>query len=374
MSDEEFSLVMADQKPSEDSLEAIEALTNKLKKQHEQLLQDQKELATCRDDLQDRAKKFKERTKKLSQDLKEDEDSHKEEIRKEKAKVALLKEEEIDLMKHIEEVEAALQEEEAKYEHMKQQTDVFSAVPEKNMVFKGLTGVEGDSQFEMKPHIIYPMEGGTALITFEEEKVARNIVDMKEHCVNLGGECFITVGARPVQLLTPSLVEIQSEVSPRCILISNLPRMDTEPLLNKLEIHFSKTKNGGGEVEDREFLPDSGTVVITFLKSDFARGLAETEFHDVALLPRGKGHRVRVTPFLNGTVTKFKTKMRVCPRTVLLTGIPAVMERETLQDLLEIHFQKSGNSGGEIEAFLYNPQGHKTSALFTGVSEKKQEE
>lgn len=39
-------------------------------------------------------------------------------------------------------------------------------------------------------------------------------------------------------------------------------------MLNKLEIHFSKTKNGGGEVEDCEIMSDSWTVVITFVKGD----------------------------------------------------------------------------------------------------------
>ncbi len=68
-----------------------------------------------------------------------------------------------------------------------------------------------------------------------------------------------------------------------------------------------------------------------------------------------------------------QTRMSACPRTVLLTEIPAVMEQETLQDLLEIHFQKSSNGGGEIEAFLYNPQGQETSALFVGVSENGEE-
>lgn len=49
--------------------------------------------------------------------------------------------------------------------------------------------------------------------------------------------------------------------------------MDTDTLLNKLEIHFSKTKNGGGEVDDCEMLPDSGTVVLTFVDIDSEHAL-----------------------------------------------------------------------------------------------------
>ncbi len=69
-----------------------------------------------------------------------------------------------------------------------------------------------------------------------------------------------------------------------------------------------------------------------------------------------------------------QTEMLMCPRTVLLTGIPDVMERETLQDLLEIHFQKSSNGGGEIEAFLYNPLGQHITALFDSTPQNGEEE
>lgn len=51
-------------------------------------------------------------------------------------------------------------------------------------------------------------------------------------------------------------------------------------------------------------------------------------------------------------------------RTVLLTGIPDIMDKDNLQDNLEIHFQKTANGGGEVEGILYNPLGHTTLALF----------
>ena len=47
---------------------------------------------------------------------------------------------------------------------------VSTAVPERKVVFKGQTSDGVDSSgFEIKPRIVYPMEGGTALITFEED-------------------------------------------------------------------------------------------------------------------------------------------------------------------------------------------------------------
>lgn len=370
-SDEDFSLVV-DPQMSENTLEGVKAAINSYKKKHEQLLEEHKELAAARDDQRDIAKQCKQRADKLTQSTKDDQQSHKHKLADEQTKVYQLKLEHDELMKELQKVEAALKHQEAENNHLRQQTDVFSAVPEKKVVFTGLTAKADDAEkFEMKPHIVYPMEGGTALVTFEEESVAKKILAMKEHKVDLGGECSITVEAKPVHLMLPKLVEIDTDVCPRRILISNLPKMDTDTLLNKLEIHFSKTKHGGGEVDECEMMPDSGNVVITFVDKNLSEGLTETEYHEVKLLQTK--HKVRVTPFLNGKITNLETKTTVCPRTVLLTGIPVVMEQETLQDLLEIHFQKNGNGGGEIEAFLYNPVGQEASALFGGVSSGQEE-
>lgn len=46
-----------------------------------------------------------------------------------------------------------------------------TAVPEMKVVFNGETTEGADALgFDVKPHIMYPMEGGTAFITFEEEE------------------------------------------------------------------------------------------------------------------------------------------------------------------------------------------------------------
>lgn len=57
-------------------------------------------------------------------------------------------------------------------------------------------------------------------------------------------------------------------------------------------------------------------------------------------------------------------------RTVLLTGIPDIMDKDNLQDNLEIHFQKTTNGGGEVESIIYNPLDHTTLALFEEDSPK----
>ncbi len=59
---------------------------------------------------------------------------------------------------------------------------------------------------------------------------------------------------------------METQVCPRRILVSNLPKEEPEEkVLDKLDIHFSRTRNGGGEVENKDMLHDSGTVVIIFL-------------------------------------------------------------------------------------------------------------
>uniref|UniRef100_A0A3B4GJB2 Uncharacterized LOC102194017 n=1 Tax=Pundamilia nyererei TaxID=303518 RepID=A0A3B4GJB2_9CICH len=228
-SDEDFSLVPDSQ--SEDTLEGIKASIKNYKKKYDQLMEETKELTKTIQDRRDLKQQFKHRTDKLTQDLEADKRSYKDQLANEKSKLDLLKQEELKVVAEIKETNAAIKEEEANKKQLMQQADVFTSVPERDMVFKGATGNANNKQeFEMKPHIVYPMDGGTALITFEEEVVARKILELKKHQVDLGGECSITVEARPVHLMLPKLVEIDSEVSSQRILISNLPRMETETL------------------------------------------------------------------------------------------------------------------------------------------------
>ncbi|XP_054907794.1 interferon-induced protein 35 [Poeciliopsis prolifica] len=369
-SDEDFSLVT---EKDEETLEGIQALIKDYQRKYSALLEEQEDLKVSIKERQEMTQKFKDRTEKVTDGLKKDQIAFEEQIAAEKARLEALQQEDCELMEELQRLQAEIQKEDSQNAQLKERADVFSKMPEKNFVFSGKTGkADAEEEYEMKPHIRYPMEEGTALITFEEEDVAANILEKRIHKVDLGGECHITVEAQPVHLLMPSLVEIDTDVCPHRVLVSNLPKMDTEMLLNKLEIHFSKSKHGGGEVESCDFLPDSGTVVIAFVKDKIAEQLALTEHHKIDF--NKTKHTVRVTPFINGKITNLETRTSMCPRTVLLTGIPDVMDRETMQDMLEIHFQKNGNGGGEIEAFLYNPLGQQTLALFGSAAPEPGEE
>ncbi|NXJ69671.1 IN35 protein, partial [Rostratula benghalensis] len=248
------------------------------------------------------------------------------------------------------------------------------ALPEKKMVFKGLvTNKEDMDKLILTPEIRYPLLGGSALVTFEKAEVAQGIVEAKEHMVelNFGEEldefdrCRARVQAAPVHLLLPSALEIGLIRSSRSILVSNLPCLGIpdEALLDKLELFFSKTKNGGGEVESREFLDDSGQVVLTFVQDGVAEPLI-ARGHIQVLLGKKK-YDLKISPCLSGDISNLHLQPRRCPRTVLLSGIPDVLGAEPMRDTLEIHFQKASRGGGEVDTLAYVPEGRWGVAVFT---------
>lgn len=114
------------------------------------------------------------------------------------------------------------------------------------------------------------------------------------------------------------------------------------------------------------------------------------EFHNIRV--HEATHTVRVAPFISGQMSRLEVihsrqvqvytqdlvgscgrscvqpQVQACSRTVLLTGIPDVLDQDTLQDTLAVHFQKGSNGGGDILQCLYNPLGQCTSAIFSSAS------
>ncbi|NWS62113.1 IN35 protein, partial [Chunga burmeisteri] len=250
---------------------------------------------------------------------------------------------------------------------------MLPALPEKNMVFKGLvTNKEDMNKLMLTPLIHYPLLGGSALITFEKTEVAQRIIEQKEHIVELSyGEeleeidrCRVRVQAAPVDILLPSALEIRLTRSSRSIILSELPSLGIpeEALLDKLELFFSKTKNGGGEVESREFLDTPGQVVLTFAQDRVAEPLIARGRIQV-LIGKGK-YELKISPCVSGDITNMQLQPSRCPRTVLLSGIPDVLGEEPMRDALEIHFQKASRGGGEVDTLAYVPEGRQKVAVF----------
>lgn len=329
-----------------------------------QLTQDQQDLESSISETQTLSQQFRDRTEGLQQDLEEEQERSREQSTQDQEQLLLLQQEEAELQQELDRVLTQLREEETTTDTLRQQADVFSGAPERPLVFRGQTlRAQQRPGFSVQSEIEYPLEGGSALITFEEAAVAQQVISKRRHKVDLSEDFYMWVEARPVPLTLPHSVQVAAEVCPRRILVSDLPQMDRETLEDKLFIHFSKRTNGGGEVESSCVLPESGHAVISFCQDNIAKGLTETEYHSVRLTEGT--HRVRATPFVNGKITALETRTKRCQRSVLVVGIPDLADPETLQDLLEIHFQKRSSGGGEIEAVLYCPQGQRRTALFS---------
>ncbi|XP_074973123.1 interferon-induced 35 kDa protein isoform X2 [Phalacrocorax aristotelis] len=250
---------------------------------------------------------------------------------------------------------------------------MLRTLPEKKMVFKGLvTHKEDMNKLMLTPWIYYPLLGGSALITFEKAEVAQRIITVKEHVVELSygeeleelDQCRVRVQAAPVDILLPSALEIGLSRSSRSILVSDLPSLGIpeEALLDKLELFFSKRKNGGGEVESREFLDNSSQVVLTFVQDGVAEPLI-AKGHIEVLIGKGK-YKLKISPCISGDITNLQFQPSRCPRTVLLSGIPDVLGEDPMRDTLEIHFQKASRGGGEVDALAYVPAGRQGVAVF----------
>ncbi|XP_044274688.1 interferon-induced 35 kDa protein isoform X2 [Varanus komodoensis] len=215
------------------------------------------------------------------------------------------------------------------------------SAPERAMVFKGHVKEEKEDILTVVPQIQCPITGGSALITFESPEVAHRITGAGQHRVQLDDWSYVHVKAEPLELLLPSSVEFSLEESPRRVLLSGLPvlPLPREQLLDKLELFFSKRHNMG--------------VVERLVKRSLFK------------VPFGKEiHEVKVSKYIDGEITQLQFHPSVCARTVLLSGIPDVLDEELMHDALEIHFQKPSKGGGEVESIVYIPAGRCAVAVF----------
>lgn len=252
--------------------------------------------------------------------------------------------------------------------HLEKETEKLEAIcssgMERKMVFKGkVSDNVTRCGINAKHQIRYPIKGGTALIVFEEPSVAMGLIKKKHHKVAID-ECHINVKAEPVELMVLDSLGMDMSRSPWKILISNLPSTISEDvILDKLELFFSKSKHGGGEVDGREYLADSKSAILTFTQEGVAPRLVGKKTFDVSFGGQ-ETHQICVSPSLDGNIIRYEMKKLQCDRTVLITGIPDIKDEETLRDLLEIHFQLDTNGGGEVQKLFYCPEGKNTIVLF----------
>ncbi|XP_026543426.1 interferon-induced 35 kDa protein isoform X2 [Notechis scutatus] len=243
-----------------------------------------------------------------------------------------------------------------------------AALPGREMVFKGHVE-EGEMEnlpemLTFLPQIRYPVFGGSALITFEDPEVARRIIQIRQHCIQLDEWSYMHVKAEAVTLLLPSFLKMSLKQSSQQVLLSGLSAfsLPKDQLYDKLVLFFSKRKNQGGEVDRLEQLPNSDDVVLTFVDDGVAQRIVEKGLFQVLL---GKEmHQIKASHCLRGEIADLQLYPSVCARTVLLTEIPDVLGRELMCEALEIHFQKQSKGGGEVESAVYIPAGRYAVAIF----------
>lgn len=241
-------------------------------------------------------------------------------------------------------------------------------VPEVPLVFQGhiQQGREGPRSLVSNLQICYPLRGGSALVTFDDPKVAKQVLQQKEHKIDLE-ECHLRVQVQPLELPVVTTIQVSSQISRQRVLVSGFPaklRLSEEELLDKLEIFFGKTKNGGGDVEIREML--HGAVMLGFAKDEVAQHLCQIGEFTVPL--GGQQVPLKVSPYMSAEIQKAEIGSQPMPQSVLVLNIPDVLDGPEMHDILEIHFQKPTRGGGEVESLTFVPKGQRGLAVFTSES------
>lgn len=289
---------------------------------------------------------------KLQDALKEQQAFFKEEILDLKVTHDELREEESELQKKLIESEEICR-------RIQDNLMVNSQLPAKNINFKEtLTTAENRSDDEPMDitYTCYLTSGrpfilgaGQALLTFEEERVARSVIAKKRH--SLEG----IDGGRNVEALQPQLdksvkFEVRMDISRKKLKISNLPEdIPEETLKDKVELTFYKSSIGGAEIEEVEYDRNDNTAYVTYLQNGVAQRVLKSPWHQ--FMAGEVTCEVEVMPCVKIELNKLQMFSAASPRSVLLTGIKNVDEDEDdVQDLIQIHFQKESNGGGEVES------------------------
>ncbi|ROL46390.1 N-myc-interactor [Anabarilius grahami] len=275
-----------------------------------------------------------------------------------------------DLKRELDDLRKKLQFKRAESDSLQRKFKIQAKIPVKPVKFtRGLETDEGEERDDLVASVFtvtqrpsFLLKGGQALITFEEEKVAEQILRL--------AKCSVTcdkakMDIKPYSLtLEPSVkFEIHIKVSKKTIKFRNAPpTLPEERMRDRLELSFSRASRGGGEVEKLEYDKNNGTGRVTFVNTGVAENLV---LRGKFCVDTGSDMVVDVFPLYDYQLKKFQTYSGAPNRTVLLGGIQGLMDEEDLQDHLEIHFQKPSNYGGEVENIQYVPDGKELTAFFS---------
>ncbi|NXS95865.1 NMI protein, partial [Jacana jacana] len=197
-----------------------------------------------------------------------------------------------------------------------------------------------------------------ALLTFEDEEVAQRLIKKGKHTVNLDSR-RAHVSVKPFTLEMGIKFKLHVSISGRKINVSEVPDLciPEDWMRDKLELNFYKSQQGsGGEVENVSYDKESRTAVITFLRPGAASGFGSCTKYPFFV--NEKCYRLSVSPSTNVHLENFQLYCGVSKKTIQLKGIQETEDdEESVQDMIEIHFQKPSNHGGEIENIKYVSKG-----------------
>ncbi|XP_058049063.1 N-myc-interactor [Ahaetulla prasina] len=213
-------------------------------------------------------------------------------------------------------------------------------------------------RFHLATKIPFTLNQGEALIQFEEESVAQQLIRKHNHIINLEHK-VIALKACPAVLATGTTFKIHVKLSQREIHVSNIPNVNIpeEWMREKLELLFCKAKLG--EIQRILYDPFLQEAIVTFCQPIALNKIIRHGQYCISVF--GKTHFLSVSPLKKGNVEKVQMFSGTSRKAVLLTGINAEQkDEENVEDMIEIHFQKPSNGGGEVDRVTYIPKGRKT--------------
>ncbi|KFU93090.1 N-myc-interactor, partial [Chaetura pelagica] len=204
----------------------------------------------------------------------------------------------------------------------------------------------------------FRLKKNEALLTFEDEEVAQRLIKMGEHTVDLDNKkAYVKV--QPVTLEMGVKFQLHVTISGKKINVFEVPDLSIPDdwMRDKLELNFYRSEQGGGgEVENVEYDRQSGAAVITFLTPGAANSFMKCTSYP--FFANGRCYRLPVSQSTDAHLEKFQLYCGISKRTILVKGIKdAEDDEEIVQDMIEIHFQKPTNGGGEVDKIKYSSGG-----------------
>ncbi|KAG8432313.1 hypothetical protein GDO86_016813 [Hymenochirus boettgeri] len=264
-----------------------------------------------------------------------------------------------ELKAQIQELEQILKSEEDSLEKMKEGLKGEIKMPETYINFKEPmkedSGTYDNISHKLQVVMNNPfiLEGGQALVTFEEREVAERILRKRNFKLTIN-DVVVEVTASKVNLEKTLQYEINMDISKKRLCIHDLPvGVPDEYLREKLELTFYKPSIGGGEIDKVQFDRERNVATIDFLHNGVVERLVKQQHFQFVL--GDLTHQLKVEPCIDIEMNKLQLYTGDSERTVLLTGITGVEQPEDdIQDIIEVYFQKTSNGGGEVERILYS--------------------